>query len=709
MRRYLILVLAMVLGACADDEESSRAGPEEGPSTTAGSLSAASAATETEPRYETRGESVYLECDGGACELGARNALSTMPRPAETASRPSKLVAMQAISENAGEESKNEVLAVIANETLSGVDRDRVRFKVWLWEDEWDFAELRRARRDVSQRLRVIDSRRNLLSISQAEVTRAVRSVGGEVLATRWLTNSLLVEVPRWAVEEILDHPLVFGAYLPSEGSPTVAGDGYDRRFSFHPIGITETGQINVSDTIVIGVVENTTNGDGSANTLNTAHVGWRDTAGGVTRVISTKQCGTSSCSSGGSGSVVTHGTVVTSVAAGSIEEGQDAAFPGSYTASQRRRSGVANEASVRYYRPLGGSDYLETAIETAVGDGVDVLNMSFKLGNSCADNCNNSYDPSGIRADLAAAEDAGVVLFAAAGNDGETCSGQCSTVFPATHPDVIAAAALNDTNGVGFEGAGVAPWSSGGGIVTQLFGGYVAQIPSIGLITFGTVRLAFNGGNNQYSPLFDSGTSFASPQLASLGALFRQWMMTNNINLNDFAWCIGVNTLLMGDGSCGASCSLATTISGSYGLGFPRYFVPTTEKLGAYGGWGTRVDVIDNGETLAWEVGGPGPESNFVNGWKFAMAVDATGTSNLPDLDVRVVDKCPAGGGTVTIRAAPRGGTRFRMNISDPNLIRGKCLEVRVTGTHVKAGGDVFWAADYYFSTPTSRHLYVP
>ena len=90
-------------------------------------------------------------------------------------------------------------------------------------------------------------------------------------------------------------------------------------------------------------------------------------------------------------------------------------------------------------------------------------------------------------------------------------------------------------------------------------------------------------------------------------------------------------------------------------------------------------------------------------------MAVDATGTSNLPDLDVRVVDKCPAGGGTVTIRAAPRGGTRFRMNISDPNLIRGKCLEVRVTGTHVKAGGDVFWAADYYFSTPTSRHLYVP
>lgn len=270
------------------------------------------------------------------------------------------------------------------------------------------------------------------------------------------------------------------------------------------------------------------------------------------------------------------------------------------------------------------------------------------------------------------------------------------------------------------WEWVAPAEYSAAGWTPKTLSGGYVAQVPTVGLLSFGFTRSHFTSGQNGYQPgatVQDIGTSFASPTVASLAVAFRQWSYTNNMPFKDFAWETNINLLTMGDGRCGygtglgngAACS--NVVSSQYGFGFPRYFVPNSTNLGAYGGWATHTNTITNGSVIEWDVGGPGNESNFVQGWKFALAVDVkadatdvNGVTNLPDLIVRVVN-CSTG---ASIRTAARQGTRYLMQIRNPAEIQGKCLRVRVTGNSVRSGGETFWAVDYYYSNSTSQHLYV-
>lgn len=304
--------------------------------------------------------------------------------------------------------------------------------------------------------------------------------------------------------------------------------------------------------------------------------------------------------------------------------------------------------------------------------------------------------------------------MVASAGNYGTDCPFQCNVCLPAINYDVIGTAALADTIGYTAHTVDVANYSSSGAPNKVLQGSAViAAVPAVGLVTFGTVRKAFNANANGYSPLWDVGTSFASPQVASLAVLFREWLRDTIHPLRLHAWATGVNVLLMGDGRCGLGAACSQSVHAKYGFGFPRYFVPTLEKMGSGGGWGTRRETIVHNQTIAWDVGGPGAEASTVNGWKFALAVDTDsahtdsgGFTNLPELNVRVVDKC---NGNIVIRQAAKQGTRYLMNIRHTADIRGRCLEVRVTGTNVRAAGETFYAADYFFTNATTQHLYVP
>jgi minor extracellular serine protease Vpr len=85
------------------------------------------------------------------------------------------------------------------------------------------------------------------------------------------------------------------------------------------------------------------------------------------------------------------------------------------------------------------GSDAIARAIDRAVEDGIDVVNMSLAIGDATTA-CDPTYDPSGISAHLRAALDAGVVFVASAGNE---TSGACTVAFPAFRPEVISIGAL--------------------------------------------------------------------------------------------------------------------------------------------------------------------------------------------------------------------------------------------------------------------------
>ena len=153
------------------------------------------------------------------------------------------------------------------------------------------------------------------------------------------------------------------------------------------------------------------------------------------------------------------HGTHVTGTAAGQGVNDDGTPFTGPYDTSTYDRSfrvppGVAPTASIRSYRIFGCEGSASTAvtaaaIDAAVRDNVDVINMS--LGMTLGDS--NSAD--GIASDNATR--AGVVVVASAGNSGR---GAYVAGTPGTATTVISAAAVDAVSS--FPGATI---GTGGGI----------------------------------------------------------------------------------------------------------------------------------------------------------------------------------------------------------------------------------------------------
>ena len=198
------------------------------------------------------------------------------------------------------------------------------------------------------------------------------------------------------------------------------------------------------------------------------------------------------------------HGTHVAGIAAGNANT----------VAEGSRISGVAPRAYLGNYKALtiptdadvgldGNSPELVAAIEAAVADGMDVINMS--LGEP-------EIEPSRdivVKA-LAAAARAGVVSVVAAGND-YADFGRGSVGSPGSAPDAITVAAVSTTRG-GADDV-VASFSSSGPTPLSLRLKPEVSAPGISILS------AAPGAS--YASL--SGTSMAAPHVAGAVALLLQ------------------------------------------------------------------------------------------------------------------------------------------------------------------------------------------
>lgn len=590
-------------------------------------------------------------------------------------------------------------------------DEDQfVRFKVRLFEPKSEPLPEngRGASRDTFVRLR-----KKACDPSQDLMEAHILGLGGVVAKRRWLTNSMHVMVPAKAVQAVLDHPLVFGAYLESSIQSDYGGDGLDRALATtgNPIWIPEggggTGGSGPAGQIVFGVVEND-------NSINVTHKGFKLNAGGGSRILSTDDCGFFTCDGNAAGQSASHGTTVTSVLLGQVF-GAD--FPGWNGTELAKRTALAKTSVVRYYRATIGSPSISNAIEQAVEDGVDILNFSWSSPVGCEELCNVSYDAWGMRDEITAAHNAGIVIVASAGNCGTQSS--CTTKFPGILNRVISSAGINDT--IVFSGGYAIgdnpdqylhPGSSRGFRQTVNNAGENIAVPTIGLTGYYVVRLHYTGGTTGFASfpsVAASGNSFSSPLIASIGGLTRQWLSGFG-SIANAAWATQINMLLMGDGRCGVDCPSYALVDSSFGYGMPKFFEPTVNYLGTTFGWGTRSDTISQGEVVQWTVNTAGPEPTSVTGWKWALAIDTGAITGYPKLSVSVVDTCPPGGGTQVVRTALNQGLRYRVILQNgPNLIHNRCLEMRVVGTKVIGGPIPFWSADMYFSVPVANHVYIP
>ena len=198
------------------------------------------------------------------------------------------------------------------------------------------------------------------------------------------------------------------------------------------------------------------------------------------------------------------HGTHVAGIAAGNANT----------LAEGRRISGVAPRAYLGNYKALtiptaadvgldGNSPELVAAIEAAVGDGMDVINLS--LGEPEIEPTRDIV----VQA-LSAAASAGVVPVVAAGND-FSGFGNGSVSSPGSTPDAITVGAVSTTRS--GPANVVADFSSGGPTPVSLQLKPEVSAPGVAILS------ASPGGG--FVTL--SGTSMASPHVAGAVALLRQ------------------------------------------------------------------------------------------------------------------------------------------------------------------------------------------
>jgi len=433
---------------------------------------------------------------------------------------------------------------------------------------------------------------------------------------------------------------------------------------------------------------------------LNYQHLGWRKCGQSwcTSRLVKRKDCSQFPCIDAAAPPAADdpHGTIVSYIAAGGIEDGQDSAYPGSSTTAQIERSGHLPNASVYFYTGMG-SDSISNAIQQSIVDGIDVLNLSLQSGHAC----DATFDASGINHALKTARSLGVLVTACAGNSGADA---CTAWYPAVRTDTVAVNGLDTGDSdVEYAKLGILPDASRGGMPIRLFSGWTGESPTVDLSAPGTLRLfATHHEMSGYEQSGASGCSVATPVVtAAAGAMkgaFRAMGLPT-----DSAELLMVNMLLMGDGwdpdSGKQRRAGLSELSGAGRLRMHWY-----DELIQPAGWGAHSFRIYDGETHAFSVDDAGPESPVIQQWKWAGLWFEDDLQQVADIDFFVYDTCPPGGGEVLIAKDIGFGLRTRFTLLGPD-IRNRCLEMRVVGTAVPPEGRQVWLADYFHSGDPQLH----
>ena len=659
--------------------------------------------------YETVRSGHRIHCTNNACE-SLETAVRTSFSPAEQP----QLLGTESVREQSKDLGRKHALALtLIDELQDGAEPSAlVPLTVELLEEPFDYSVLRGTR--GQERAALIAARKAQLEPIQHDFLSQIEQLGGQPLGVSKLTNQVDLTFPAGRLGELL----LLDGVVGISRADGVAGNSQANGWTIRNTAFGQTvldqhggqGSNHDGGEVRVAVIE-------YGNSLNIQHFAWRDWSGGPSRVLLTRECmyhyyapfGGYECWTSASGSASTHGTTVTSVLMGSIEQAQDPNFPGNGTVDQIRRSGIARESETLYYR-ADNSWALRAAIEHAMISGADVINMSMHVGD---ETCSGAADHGGVRGQVMAAENAGVVLVAASGNlrNGVSCAdgSNCDINFPAALTDVMA---IGGTDLFGsYADNGIWAGSMCGRASTPIASGISRWAPMIDLVTHCFVEEYAAGGTQSYGPS-TFGTSFATPIVAGAAALTRDWMSDLGWPEADEAYGVRANLLVMGDASWqimdGDPVSrIYNNINWGFGFGRLKYRWPnpaSSAQLGADGSWGSHSFLLSPGQTVAFTLGDGNPLPASILGWKLAVIADENTYGEMPDLNVRIVDTCVAS--NPIVQSAARLAGRWRV-VLDQNVhsLPGKCLEARITADATSGPVEVF-AADYGFSNSYSKHL---
>lgn len=596
-------------------------------------------------------------------------------------------------------------LAAANTDAVAELARQRgaepIRFVVNLPELPFDFTRLAVDEDREPERRVALAERQSAVWASQAEVVQAIERLGGQVLTQHWVVNAITVESSGDDAAEILALPMLASASIGElEITPGARYDGTDTRNAVRSQQMNNLGYFGAGGGRTSSPTTALKVGIYDVDPLNTNHVGWLNWAGGPTRVASKKLCeGSCTASAAAATGAVNHGTRVTSVAAGSIEQGQDVNFPGFETVAQREHSWSAGESRIHYYWGWNSA----AAIEAAIADGVDVLNMSVGISCSAPNNygCSPLYDCANINTILRNGLDAGMLSLACAGNGAQGGTGTCDLWWPGYRPETLAINALDTSNdATAYHDSVFTSYATTGPIPIVSEGGVASTTPGVDLLGPGETRFAYGNGSNDYFDM--NGCSNATPVVTGAVGVLREAFKNLGWLGND-ARALMVNALLMGDASNGSTANgeSNTSVHNSAGYGRFHSHIPSDADMTAPWGWGWRWVRIYDGQELRYTVWDAGPESPAVTEWKFAVTWDAPNLNDVPDIVISVVDTC---NGNVTIASDWSYALRKRLHLTNAN-IANRCLEMRVRAWDVPPEGTVVYMADYFHGGDTNVH----
>lgn len=585
---------------------------------------------------------------------------------------------------------------------------DPIRAVVQL-DDTFDFSPLASAaseaqlQADINARIAAIDP-------AQRALRTRLAAVGGRDMQGFWIVNQVAVTLPAKELAAIATWDGVAAITLDStDGGGGLAYGGDQARdgmlttsYGFNGAFWTRTGTGLGSQRI--GILEWSPDPFMNANNWPARnHVGWLDTAGGSSRIIAQYDCRTGTCvTSTASASVLTHGTIVGWAALGSIDEGQDPAFPGSQTQDQRNRSMAAREAELYYYNVSSCSN-LVVGLQKALSDGVDIVNFSGWTNNQT---CTASADCSGLNAAIRNAANSGMLFTGCAGNSGPN-NGTCNLWYPGYRPHVLSVNGLNTSNSASdYNSLTLATGaSSTGGLAMTTVDGFAVSGSGVGLCAPGVYNYHFTTGTANYNLAgAQTGCSYATPTIAGVAALLREALRNQGFPGAN-AYTLMVNMFVLGDTwDYGDGSDRKTIVATTSGFGRIHLHRPNSANLTSPWAWGTDSFVIHDGETVDWPVGSTGSESPSITQWKWAFLWNEDNLASVADIVIKVVDKCPAGGGEVVVAQDLSYDLRKRIHLKTAD-ISGKCLFMRAIGLSVPSGGRTVYTADYYHSGDPALH----
>ncbi len=605
------------------------------------------------------------------------------------------------------DERRDDVDALINGDSAARTETGQVRFTIRVAGEVTLPREMTDMIRD--DRARVVADAEQQAEAYQHDVRAFVESRGGMVTESLWVGNSLQVEGPVELLEAVREHRDVLDVRVNASLTSSTY-DGDQLRNGTGAAGLIATG-VNGdppgSFRTRIGFVEVSN----SNNWPMESHAAFQDLAPSNTaryqQVFDCNACTNlilGVCYAWGclvkTAPVVSdlHATFVSSVAAGSIEQGQDPAQTG--LTARRQRSGMASETDLFHYG-VNDCDAMGRAIQRAVVDGVHVLNISAAVGPSSA-RCNRTFDCGGVSAAIRSAFNSGTNVVVANGNGG---GGSCTLEFPAFRPEVVGVGALDSSGATtAYTSLPFASYSSIGGMAIRYSSGSMQTMSGVGLVTPGdyVLRPNFVGPPAGYVSTWSlqtSGTSFAAPVVSGGAALFIDAARRSGSTPD--ARSVLANLLLMGDRWTGSGSGvLVRGVHNSTGMGrfiqrAPGY---TPFAGGGVWGWGGANLVLSPGLNQR-TVGTSGPETG-VAAWRWVTTAFADDLNNVPvDYIIRAVDTCRNPGMVIDTDAS--FDLRKRISLSAAQICPAgggcRCIRMEISVLSAPPGGANITTTDFY------------